>query len=56
MTSTSISLDVLIVIFVCAKVFGYGPVDSWSWWLVLTPVWIMIGASFLVAWVSPSKQ
>lgn len=30
-------LGLLGVIFVLAKVFEYGPIATWSWWLVLLP-------------------
>ena len=40
-SSAGIGLSgLLTVIFVCAKVFGFEPVASWSWWLVLCPLWI----------------
>lgn len=30
-------LGLLGVIFVLCKVFEYGPIAAWSWWLVLLP-------------------
>ena len=37
-------LGVLFVIFVCAKVFGWEPVASWSFEVVPTEVWWIFGA------------
>lgn len=36
---------VLTAIFVAAKLFG---TIDWSWWLVLSPVWIYIGIVALI--------
>ena len=33
---------ILAVIFICAKVFGWEPVASWSWWWVTSPLWITL--------------
>lgn len=30
----------LTAVFVCAKVFGWQPVAAWSWFWVLSPLWI----------------
>ena len=38
-------LDVLLVIFVVLKLLK---VITWSWWLVLMPLWIGIGLVILV--------
>ena len=38
-------LDVLLVIFVVLKLLK---VITWSWWLVLMPLWIGIGLLILV--------
>lgn len=35
-------LGLLGVIFVLAKVFEYGPIATWSWWLVLLPFYLGI--------------
>lgn len=32
-------LDVLLIVFIILKLVG---TITWSWWLVLTPLWIMI--------------
>lgn len=37
-------LDVLLVIFVVLKLVG---VITWSWWIVLIPLWIIIGIIIL---------
>lgn len=34
--------EVLLVIFVLLKIFGITAVATWSWWLVLTPLWVGI--------------
>lgn len=33
-------VGLLGIIFVCAKVFGFEPVASWSWVWVLAPFWV----------------
>ena len=33
---------VLTVIFIVLKVLGVGVVAGWSWWWVLSPLWISI--------------
>lgn len=30
----------LTVIFVVCKIFNFGPIGAWSWWWVLSPLWI----------------
>ena len=35
-------VGLLGVIFVMCKVFEYGPIAEWSWWLVLLPFYIGI--------------
>jgi len=37
-------LGVLLVLFVTLKLNGAGAIAAWSWWLVLTPLWVMIVA------------
>lgn len=32
--------DVLTIIFITLKLLGVQPVANWSWWVVLTPVWV----------------
>lgn len=40
-TSSSIGLlDILLIIFIVLKIIG---VITWSWWLVLIPLWIDLG-------------
>ena len=43
------ALDVVGIILVVLKSIGVQPVASWSWWLVLSPFWIYIGALALIA-------
>lgn len=38
----------LLLILVCAKIFGIAPVASWSWVWVLAPLWIPLAIVFLV--------
>ena len=39
-TSTGISFfGLLCLLFIALKLTGTGPVATWSWWLVLSPVW-----------------
>ena len=38
------TLGVVQIVFIILKLVG---VIDWSWWLVLIPVWIMIGFGFL---------
>jgi protein-S-isoprenylcysteine O-methyltransferase Ste14 len=33
-----VTAQTVTVVFVCAKVLGWNPVDSWSWWAVLSPL------------------
>lgn len=42
-------LDVVGIIFIVLKIIGVEPVVGWSWWLVLLPLWIYIGALALIA-------
>ena len=42
-------LDVVGIIFIILKIIGVEPVSSWSWWLVLSPLWIYIGALAFMA-------
>lgn len=44
-TSGGVSiLGVVQIVFIILKLVG---VIEWSWWLVLIPLWIMIGFGFL---------
>lgn len=38
------TLGVVQIVFIILKLVG---VIEWSWWLVLIPLWIMIGFGFL---------
>ena len=42
-------LDVIGIIFITLKIIGVEPVARWSWWLVLAPLWIYIGALAFMA-------
>jgi hypothetical protein len=35
-------LGILSVILITAKIFGIEPVAHWSWWMVLTPIWVPV--------------
>jgi len=41
---------ILTIIFVVLKVTGTGAVAAWSWWWVLSPLWIgaLLGLGFLI--------
>lgn len=41
-------LCIVQILFIVCKVIGIGNVGSWSWWLVLLPVWIFIVLAGLV--------
>ena len=45
-------LDVVGIIFITLKIIGVEPVASWPWWLVLSPLWIYVGALALIALVA----
>lgn len=34
---------VLTIVFIVLKLVGVGPVANWSWWWVLSPMWISTG-------------
>ena len=36
-------LNALLVAFILLKVLAIQPIAAWSWWAVLTPLWIQIG-------------
>jgi hypothetical protein len=42
-------LDVLLIVFVVLKLCG---VITWSWWLVLSPLWIWAILVALAMWAS----
>lgn len=39
-------LDILIVVFIVLKLTG---TIDWSWWWVLSPLWVVVGLTILVA-------
>lgn len=45
-------LDVVGIIFITLKIIGVEPVVGWPWWIVLSPLWIYIGALALIAFVA----
>jgi len=40
--------SILLLVFVLCKAFEYGPIASWSWFWVLSPVWIGGIAAFVL--------
>lgn len=40
-------LGILQIIFVVLKVFSIGEVATWSWWVVLIPLWIYLGIAVI---------
>jgi hypothetical protein len=55
-SSSGVSLGtVLLVVFVILKLCG---VITWSWWWVLSPIWISLGLAIiilLVLWLLKSR-
>lgn len=45
-------LDVVGIVLVTLKIIGVEPVVNWSWWLVLAPWWIYIGALAYIAFIA----
>ena len=46
----SLILGLVQTTFILAAVFGVSPVNEWSWWKVLIPLWVWLGlgVSFLI--------
>lgn len=44
-----ISAYLLQIIFILFKILGISLVSIWSWWLVLLPLWIIIGVYAITA-------
>lgn len=42
-------LGLLGIIFVLCKVFEFGPIATWSWWLVLLPFYIGLAIIMVIA-------
>ena len=42
-------LDVVGIVLLTLKIIGVEPVAGWSWWIVLSPLWIYIGVLALLA-------
>lgn len=38
-------LDILLVVFIVLKLTG---AIDWSWWWVLSPLWVVVGLTILV--------
>jgi small Trp-rich protein len=50
MKSESLGLStIVLVIFVTLKLLEVQPVADWSWWWVLSPIWISFALAFFVA-------
>jgi fatty acid desaturase len=48
--STSLGLGtILFLIFLTLKLAGLGVVATWSWWWVTAPLWIPLGAIFVIS-------
>ena len=39
---------ILFLIFLTLKLGGWGVVATWSWWWVTAPLWIPLGAIFVI--------
>ena len=39
---------ILFLIFLTLKLAGIGVVATWSWWWVTAPLWIPLGAIFVI--------
>ena len=39
---------ILFLIFLTLKLGGWGVVATWSWWWVAAPLWIPLGAIFVI--------
>lgn len=44
-------LGVLVLIFITLKLAQIGLVANWSWWWVLSPIWIPIAAALIIAMI-----
>lgn len=40
--------SVLLVVFIVLKVLGIGAIANWSWWWVLSPLWIPFVTVFAI--------
>jgi hypothetical protein len=40
---------ILFLIFLTLKLAGIGVVATWSWWWVTSPLWIPLGAIFVIS-------
>jgi hypothetical protein len=44
-------LAVLQTILIVVKLNGVGAIAAWSWWLVLTPLWVGLAALLFLVFV-----
>lgn len=44
----SVFVTLLTLLFVCLKLSGIGSVANWSWWWVLSPIWISLCLVFVI--------
>jgi hypothetical protein len=47
---------ILLLVFVLCKVFEYGPIATWSWWWVFSPLWIPFVFIFILGFVGAVAQ
>lgn len=55
-TGASLS-TILLVVFIVMKLAKVGAVAEWSWWWVLSPMWIPLGLAIVVIgayWIASS--
>lgn len=44
-------LNVLALVFIVLKIVGVEPIASWSWWWVLSPLWIPLAIALLLVFL-----
>lgn len=47
-TVTSPFLSILALVFITLKLAGIGAVATWSWWAVLSPIWVPVALLLVV--------
>jgi hypothetical protein len=40
--------SLLTIVFITLKLTGIAPVAMWSWWWILSPLWISFAISFVL--------
>ena len=40
--------SLLTIVFITLKLTGIAPVEMWSWWWILSPLWISFAISFVL--------